>query len=260
MIGNDGGKDGKRDAESGTLTVPGGETTSADGTPDRHITVVSAGVGDPSTTTKLGEAVALEATRYLRDNGVETSVRLVDLRPLARDVAVASVSRQISPALKKAIGIVATSDGVVAASPVFKASYSGLFKGFWDVTEPDVMLAMPVVVAATGGSDRHALVPDTDMRSLFAFLRAIVAPTSIMAAGGDWASAGLADREKRAGRELGAFTLSGVRRAVLDAAGKGYRRSFATATMDESASAASTALPDFDSSLMRLAAGGIGGD
>ena len=151
-------------------------------------------------------------------------------------------------------------DGVVAASPVFKASYSGLFKEFWDVTEPDVMLAMPVVVAATGGSDRHALVPDTDMRSLFAFLRAIVAPTSIMAAGGDWASTGLADREKRAGRELGAFILSGVRRAVLDAAGKGYRRSFATATMDESASAASTALPDFDSSLMRLAAGGIGGD
>ncbi|WP_314688703.1 CE1759 family FMN reductase [uncultured Bifidobacterium sp.] len=234
--------------------------TSEEQSDGRHITVVSAGVSDPSTTTKLGEAVALEAARHLRANGFDMPVRLVDLRPLARDVAVAAVSRQVSPALKRAIGIVATSDGVVAASPVFKASYSGLFKEFWDVTEPDVMLAMPVVVVATGGSDRHALVPDTDMRSLFAFLRAIVAPTSIMAAGGDWASTGLADRERRAGRELGAFILSGVRQAVLDAAGKGYRRSFASVTMDESASAASAAPTDFDSGLMRLAAGGLGID
>ena len=257
MSGSDGGE---RDAASGKRMAPGGEVTSTGGTSERHITVVSAGVGDPSTTTKLGEAVALEAARYLREHGVDVAVRLVDLRPLARDVAVAAVSRQVSPALKQAIGTVATSDGVVAASPVFKASYSGLFKEFWDVTEPDVMLAMPVVVVATGGSDRHALVPDTDMRSLFAFLRAIVAPTSIMAAGGDWASTGLADRERRAGRELGAFILSDVRRAVMDAAGGGYRRSFATATMDESAASASAALPDFDSSLMRLAAGGLDRD
>ncbi|MDN6485674.1 MAG: NAD(P)H-dependent oxidoreductase, partial [Bifidobacterium mongoliense] len=98
-----------------------------------------------------------------------------------------------------------------------------LFKSFWDVTDTDVVLDMPVALTATGGSERHALMPDTDMRSLFAFLRAVPVPTSLVAAGKDWDSEGLIAHEERAGEELGALILLGARRAMLEAAGAGYR-------------------------------------
>ncbi|MEK0210166.1 CE1759 family FMN reductase [Bifidobacterium mongoliense] len=188
-----------------------------------RITVVSAGVSDPSSTTRLGEAVAHQALGYLHDHGHEAEIGRVDLRGLSGDIARASVGDGISADLQRAIDEVAASDGLVAASPIFKASYSGLFKSFWDVTDTDVVLDMPVALTATGGSARHALMPDTAMRSLFAFLHAIPVPTSLVAAGKDWDSEGLSAHEKRAGEELGVLILLGARRAILEAAGSGYR-------------------------------------
>ena len=188
-----------------------------------RITVVSAGVSDPSSTTRLGEAIARQAQRYLHGHGHRVEIGQVELRGLAGDIARASVGDGISAGLQRAIDEVAASDGLVAASPIFKASYSGLFKSFWDVTDTDVVLDMPVALTATGGSERHALMPDTDMRSLFAFLRAVPVPTSLVAAGKDWDSEGLIAHEERAGEELGALILLGARRAMLEAAGAGYR-------------------------------------
>lgn len=240
-----------------------------------RITVVSAGVSDPSTTSKLGDAVALKAAAYLRALGEQTQVSRVDLRVLSQDIAIASVSGHISPVLQAAIDKVSSSDGIVAASPIFKASYSGLFKSFWDVVDADAVLNMPVALTATGGSERHALMPDTDMRSLFAFLRAITVPTSVVAVSNDWSSDTLSSREERAGDELGALIALDARRTILQAAGSRYRHTFGSPQSAVASGSAQTAAaadgnaPDgedasdglnFDSALMRLAAGGtLGG-
>ncbi|RBP97287.1 NADH-dependent FMN reductase [Bifidobacterium aemilianum] len=229
-----------------------------------QIAVVSAGLSEPSTTTKLGRAVALEAADYLQSQGAEATVIAIELKDLAQDITTAAVSRQVSPGLRESIGKIADSDGVVVASPVIKASYSGLFKSFWDLTDPDLLLNMPVVLVATGGSERHALVPDSSMRELFAFLRALVAPTSLMAAGSDWASPSLSDRKSRAGKEMAAMILADVRDRIMGAAGAHYRRTFDGLTTRQeqsqaipgSATSAQDPALNFDSSLMRLAAGG----
>lgn len=230
-----------------------------------QITVVSAGLSQMSTTTKLGESIALKTAGFLREHGRQAEVKTVRLKELAQDIAVASVSFHISQELRSVMDTVSASDGLVVATPVVKASYSGLFKSFWDIVDPDFILNMPVALAATGGSERHALVPDTEMRSLFAFLRALATPTSILAANNDWGSSGLAQRETRVAHELGAFVLAGVRDEVMQAAGAQYRRSFDTQSGNNAGKTSDSAdgqgldagSVQFDSALMRLAAGGL---
>ncbi|MGO1347186.1 MAG: NAD(P)H-dependent oxidoreductase, partial [Bifidobacterium psychraerophilum] len=109
----------------------------------RHITVVSAGVGEPSTTTKLAEGIAERTVVRLRDQGIAAQVNVIELKNLAQDISTAAVSWKITPQLQSALDIVSQSDALVAASPVFKASYSGLFKSFWDIAQQDAVLGMP---------------------------------------------------------------------------------------------------------------------
>jgi FMN reductase len=91
---------------------------------------------------------------------------------------------------------------------VFTASYSGLFKSFFDLIDPDALTGKPVLVAATGGTARHSLVLEHALRPLFAYLRAAVVPTAVYAASEDWGSGGdeytegLPARIRRAGGEL----------------------------------------------------------
>jgi FMN reductase len=90
-------------------------------------------------------------------------------------------------------------------TPVFSASYSGLFKSFFDVLEDGTLEGKPVLVGATAGTGRHSLVLEFAMRPLFAYLRAVVVPTAVFGASEDFgsnASGSLAERVDRAGREL----------------------------------------------------------
>jgi FMN reductase len=232
-----------------------------------RITVVNAGVSDPSSTGKLGDAVALKAAEYLRLQGSTAEVHRINIKDLAKDIAVAGVSYQISEPLRDAISDVVTSDGIVAATPIFKASYTGLFKSFWDIVEPDAILNMPVALTATGGSPRHALVPDTAMRELFAFFRAVATPTSLLASSGDWASDSLSDRQERAGYELGALIYADIRGTVMKAVGRQYRRTYNSVTVNDTVNDAvgsdtdgglnNDGTVDFDSALMHLAAGAL---
>lgn len=181
-----------------------------------HLTVVNAGISDPSSTLRLAEEIAQKTTEYMARHGKEVTVNTVTLKDYAEDIADASVTFRPSEKLKAVIRSVSESDGLIAASPIYKASYSGLFKEFWDVVEQDAIFNMPVVLAATGGSDRHALVPDVVMRGLFAFFRAVPAATSLMATKEDFDTPELNNREARAASELGALMLSGVRQQVCE--------------------------------------------
>lgn len=88
---------------------------------------------------------------------------------------------------------------------MFSASYSGLFKSFFDVLDKDALAGKPVLIAATGGTGRHSLVLEHALRPLFAYLRAVVVPTGVYAASEDWGAEGLAERIERAADELAAL-------------------------------------------------------
>ena len=173
----------------------------------RHIAVVHAGLSVPSSTRLLADRLSGAATQSLRERGIRAEVEVVELRQHARDLADNLVTGFANESLRAAVDSVVGADALVAVTPVFSASYSGLFKTFFDVIDKDALAGMPVQVAATAGTARHSLVLDHAMRPLFAYLRAVVLPTGVFAATEDWAggdgSTGpLAERIARAGREL----------------------------------------------------------
>ncbi len=137
---------------------------------------------------------------------------VIDLAPLAGDIARAIVAGCADEMVAEALGKVARAEAVIAASPVYNAGLSGLFKAFIDVIDKDLLSARPMILAATAGSARHAMVLDTQMRPLFAFMRALPVPTAIFAAPEDRGAPDLDRRIARAATELAA--LVGVGRAI----------------------------------------------
>ncbi|CBG70963.1 putative oxidoreductase [Streptomyces scabiei 87.22] len=162
------------------------------------LVVVSAGLSVPSSTRLLGDRLA--AAVVGQDASVE--VQVVELRDLAVEIAHHLTNGFPGRKLAAALDAVAGADGLVVVTPVFSASYSGLFKSFFDVLDRDALAGRPVLVAATGGSARHSLVLEHAMRPLFAYLRAVVVPTAVYAASEDWGAEGLAGRIERAAAEL----------------------------------------------------------
>jgi len=218
-----------------------------------HLVILSAGTSQPSTTRMLADRIAAASLERLRELGGTATVGAIEVAPLAVDVARTSVSGVPSADLQAAIEQLAAADAVIAAAPVYKAGTSGLFKSFVDVLDDDLLIAKPVVLAATAGSSRHALVVDEEMRSLFAYMRALTLPTSVFAAPEDWGSAELGERVRRAATELAVVVQGQVEQGIADRAWSGYRHEFAgNATRAEQTAADA----DFDTPLMRLAAGG----
>jgi FMN reductase len=170
----------------------------------RTLAVVSAGLSQPSSTRLLADRLAVGVQQVAGEAGIDVLVEPVELRPLARDLADHLVTGFPSPTLEAALSTVTRADGLVAVTPVFSASYSGLFKTFFDVVEKDALSGMPTLLGATAGTPRHSLVIDHAMRPLFAYLRAAVVPTGVFAATDDFGSAehALAPRIDRAAREL----------------------------------------------------------
>jgi FMN reductase len=216
------------------------------------LVVVTAGISDPSSTRMLADRTAQRVVDLARARGTEVTVRVVDLRQLANEITNAMLSQLVGPSLRRAVAALAEADGVVASTPVYKAGVSGLFTSFFQVLDNDLLIAKPVVLAATAGTARHALVVDEQMRSLFAYLRTTVVPTSLFAATEDWADPALQARIDRAALELVLLMASGFARQVRDQSWRSYQHEFG------SAGGAETGI-DLDSDLMRLAAGGSAG-
>ncbi|MBD0838535.1 FMN reductase [Streptomyces sp. TRM68416] len=174
------------------------------------LVAVSAGLSSPSSTRLLADRLAESARGELAAHGQEVETEVVELRELAVAVANNLVTGFPPPPLAAAIDAVTGAHGLIAVTPVFTASYSGLFKSFFDLIDPDALTGKPVLVAATGGTARHSLVLEHALRPLFAYLRAAVIPTAVYAASEDWGSSGdeytegLPARIRRAGGELAA--------------------------------------------------------
>ncbi|MFI8794290.1 FMN reductase [Streptomyces sp. NPDC055105] len=155
-----------------------------------HLTVVSAGLRVPSSTRLLADRLTESVREQLADAGRDVEIRVVELRDLAADIANNLVTGFPSDSLAEAVEAVTSADGLIAVTPVFSASYSGLFKSFFDVIDNDALTGTAVLAAATGGTARHSLALEHALRPLFSYLRAIVVPTAVYAASEDWGGNG----------------------------------------------------------------------
>ena len=165
----------------------------------RSLVVVAAGVSEPSSTRLLADQLADATRAAVSARGEAVDITVIEVRELARDLATVMTSGVPTPALTAAKDAIAAADGLIAVSPVFTASYSGLFKMFFDALDTDALTGVPVLVAATAGTARHSLVLDHALRPLFSYLRAQILPTGVFAATEDFGSSELASRISRAG-------------------------------------------------------------
>ncbi|WP_122817631.1 CE1759 family FMN reductase [Nocardioides pantholopis] len=163
-----------------------------------RLVVVSAGLSTPSSTQLLADRLAAAVGEALE----EVEVTRVELRALAHELTDQLLTGFPGAALSAAQDAVRAADGVVAVTPIYSASYSGLFKTFFDVLEPGALDGTPVLIAATGGTGRHSLALEHALRPLFAHLRAVVVPTGVYAATDDFAGTDLDARISRAAGEL----------------------------------------------------------
>ena len=174
----------------------------------RSIVVVTAGLGVPSSTRLLADRLGVATERHLREAGIDPTIEIVELRDHAQDLINNLLTGFPAPKLQAVVDSVVAADGLIAVTPIFNASYSGLFKLFFDVLERDGLAGKPTLVAATGGTARHSLAIDHALRPLFAYLNAAVVATGVYAAAEDWgasgvpADAGLVARIDRGAAEL----------------------------------------------------------
>lgn len=168
----------------------------------RRIVVISAGLSQPSSTRLLADQLADATRSAVGGRGESLDVDFIELRELAVEMAESMISGgRPTPALSAAQRQVTRADGIIAVTPVFTASYSGLFKTFVDLLDKDALTGKPVLVAATAGTPRHSLVLEHAMRPLFAYLRAVVVPTAVFAATEDFG--GEVDLDRRVHRAAG---------------------------------------------------------
>jgi FMN reductase len=191
-------------------------------TTPRTLIVVTAGLSQPSATRLLADRLSAAVDRHLRDAGVEPHVEVIELRDHAQELTNNLLPGFPGPRLQAVIDAVLAADGLIAVTPIFSASYSGLFKMFFDVVDRDALAGKPTLIAATGGTPRHSLAIEHAIRPLFAYLNAAVVATGVYAAAEDWGQSGLAaegslvERIDRGARELAAAMVARDQAAPAD--------------------------------------------
>jgi FMN reductase len=186
------------------------------------VVVVTAGLSQPSATRLLADRLSAAVDRHLRDAELAPQIEVIELREHAQDLTNNLLTGFPSPKLQAAIDAVIAADGLVAVTPIFSASFSGLFKMFFDVIDRDGLAGKPALIAATGGTPRHSLAIEHAMRPLFAYLNAAVVATGVYAAAEDWGGGGvtadgsLVERIDRAAAELAAAMLARPHQAPAD--------------------------------------------
>ena len=146
-----------------------------------RLVAVSGGLQRPSKTAALAEHLL-----DLIADAVPCEQHLVELGPLAPQLAGAVWRSQLPDTAERELAAVEQADILVVATPVYRGSYTGLFKHFFDFIHQDALIDKPVLLAATGGSERHALVIDHQLRPLFSFFQARTLPLGVYATDSDF--------------------------------------------------------------------------
>ncbi|TCC12065.1 FMN reductase [Kribbella soli] len=171
---------------------------------DKVIAVVTAGLTTPSSSRLLADQLAEAVRDELSGRGIGSRIELIEVRDHAHDLTNNLLTGFPSSSLREVLETVAGADALIVVSPTFSASYSGLFKMFFDVLDDQALAGKPVLLAATGGTERHSLVLEFALRPLFAYLKALPVSTAVYAASTDWGpnAAGLRPRIAQAATEL----------------------------------------------------------
>ncbi|MEB3050993.1 CE1759 family FMN reductase [Mycolicibacter sp. MYC123] len=164
--------------------------------------VISGGLREPSSTRLLADRLGAAVRAELASGDIEPDIEVIELRQLARAITDAMLAGFASPELEEVFDAIAGCDGVIAVTPTFNATFSGLFKSFFDVLPEQTLEGTPVLIAATGGTERHSLVLDHALRPMFCYLHALVSPTGVFAATSDFGAQGLSDRITRAAKDF----------------------------------------------------------
>lgn len=181
------------------------------------IVTISAGLRQPSSTRLLADRLGAATAAALEAEGAEVTVETVELRDIAHDVVNMMLTGFPAGGLPEVLEKVTGASGLIAVSPVFTTSYSGLFKSFVDILDNEALTGLPVLLGATGGTPRHSLALEYNLRPLFTYLHADVVTTAVFAATDDWADDGaLRERIDRAGQELARKVLGASPRKPAD--------------------------------------------
>src|ERR1700754_1311993 len=153
------------------------------------LAIVSGGLREPSSTRLLADRITAAVDAALAGRKLTATASVIELRRVGRAIMDTMVTGFGTSDLESVFETVADADGVIAVTPAFNASFSGLFKSFFDVLPEETLSEMPVLIAATGGPERHSLVLEHALRPMFSYLHAIVSPTGVYAATNDFGSA-----------------------------------------------------------------------
>ena len=171
-----------------------------------RLTIVSGGLRQPSSTRLLADRLGQAVQQELSHAGVEVTSAVIELRRFGRAIMDAMLTGFANGELEEAFETVASADGLIAVTPAFNASFSGLFKSFFDVLPDESLTDLPVLIAATGGTERHSLVLEHALRPMFSYLHAVVSPTGVYAATDDFGtrqgSGALAERIGKAAADF----------------------------------------------------------
>lgn len=144
--------------------------------PSPFIVGISGNISNPSRTRSLVETTVARAAQQA--DGQSAVYDILDLQPA---LGTAYSAQDISGSAREAFEAILAADALVVASPVYKGSYLGLFKHLFDLVDPKQLVGKPVILGATGGSERHALVIEHQLRPLFSFFGTQIVPTGLYA-------------------------------------------------------------------------------
>ncbi|MCU1161285.1 FMN reductase [Stenotrophomonas maltophilia] len=147
-----------------------------------RIVAVSGGLQRPSKAATLTEHLM-----GLIGEDIHSEQHLVELGALAPQLAGALWRSQLPDTVERQLTTVEQADVLVVSTPVYRGSYTGLFKHFFDFVQQDALVDTPILLAATGGSERHSLVIDHQLRPLFSFFQARTLPLGVYATDRDFA-------------------------------------------------------------------------
>lgn len=145
------------------------------------VVAVSGSVQRPSRTLVLVEQLLAALAEVL-----PIDVHLITLEELAPAIGGTSYRDQLPGRVQAELAAIESADVLVVGSPVYRCSYTGLFKHLFDLLHHEALIDVPVLLAATGGSDRHALVIDHQLRPLFSFFQARTLPLGVYASEQDF--------------------------------------------------------------------------
>lgn len=178
------------------------------------VVVISSNTWRPSKSRALAETIA----RHI-DQRLALDIQSYDIVDAGPGLGAAFTRQQLTPEALRIVEAIENADALIVASAVYKGSYTGLFKHLFDFIEPTALNDIPVVIAATGGGQRHALVVEHQLRPLFAFFTALTIPTAVYATDADFADGaivepGVLERVKAAAAQFSAILAHRAPRAL----------------------------------------------